>query len=86
MAKPIFVIQMPFEYINETSMSVDEFAKLQRALEKKMPDYYVLLMTCNCEKIEYKVFYEKDITDIQFEDLKRIVQNQVNLMGYESLN
>ena len=67
MAKPIFIVELP-DYITK-----EDFDKIQFNLEKKLTDYHVLVTSIDVEQINYKVFYEKDFTEINYSELKNII-------------
>jgi hypothetical protein len=67
MAKPIFIVELP-DYITK-----EDFDKIQFNLETKLTDYHVLVTGTDVEQINYKVFYEKDFTEINYSELKNII-------------
>jgi hypothetical protein len=78
MAKPICVIK-----IDRTGayngLSLHE---VQKGMEEKMPDYYVFVLPFEQsyvnnydEPIQLQVFHEKDLTEIQYEELKKLVMD-----------
>ena len=67
MAKPIVLIGVCFDEIDQS-----ESGELQK-IESKLSDYHVLFVN---EDVDYfKVFYEKDMTEVKFEELKAIVES-----------
>jgi hypothetical protein len=67
MAKPIFLVGLP-KYAPE-----EVFSAFQKSLENKMPEYYVIFYYTNSTEVEFKCFFEKDFDDVKFEELKKIV-------------
>lgn len=52
-------------------------AKLNMILSEKMPDYHVFVVpprNYSDEEIEFEVFYDKDFTQLQYQELKDIVE------------
>jgi len=68
MAKPIFLVGLPFEAVKDVN-------ELQKDFEKKMEDYYTLIYTHNKDDIEFKALYEKDFDKVKFEELKELVRS-----------
>lgn len=74
--KPICLIKIDtYGQSNPNSLLSD----IRSTLETKMPDYYIFVIpiTIDFEKkndqIEFQVFYEKDFTPIQYEELKALI-------------
>ena len=66
MAKPIFILEMPNFYI--------EFCNdIEIKLKKQLTDYHVLVMATDVTETKYTVFYEKDFTEINYNELKNII-------------
>lgn len=72
MVKPIFIIGVPYNGANEVP-------RLQKELEARFLDYYVLVYLHNNQELEFKTFYEKDFNDVKFEELKAICSNALQL-------
>lgn len=72
MVKPIFTIGLP----NEVIYSLND--ERRNAIISKIPDYHVLIYPSTNGKTEFKAFYEKPITDIEFAELKELVLNELN--------
>ena len=70
MAKPIFIVRLPSE--------TEELERISKNLTDSLSDYYVLTISGNCDKAEFDVFYEKDMTDIKFDELKEYVTKIIN--------
>jgi hypothetical protein len=80
MAKPICVIY----YNPEINGSPINNAQFNINMGNIMTDYHVFCIPSymsidgNCELIEFKVFHEKDFTEIQYEELKKIIIENLN--------
>ncbi|WP_374440586.1 hypothetical protein [Epilithonimonas sp.] len=51
--------------------------KINEGLEERMPDYHVFVVpfdSKNEDAVKFEVFYEKDFTEIQYEELKKIIE------------
>lgn len=70
--KPIFIIGIPFQ----SSQHAENIAKI---LRKKMKDYHILVHDVHDKdgKVTFNAFYEKPITDIEFEELKLLVLKEL---------
>ena len=71
MAKPIFLIGIPFSLVGHVS-------KVQDFTNKKFVDYYTLVYAHGNQGIEFKCFYEKDFNEVKYEELKQIVKDSIN--------
>lgn len=83
-AKPICIIYLP-EFIGAGGQRISwsNCRDIQEAQEKDKPEYYwFVIPDYDGGKIEFKVFYDKDFTEIQFAELKEMInkaiENQVN--------
>ena len=71
--KPIVIVYLP-ENISDNGMKsgwtlADE---LREQFQKEMPEYYwFVLLDYNAERIELKVFYEKDFEQTTYGELKK---------------
>lgn len=74
MAKPIAIV-----YIDQQFDSPN-LRQAQDALQDRMPDYHVFVIpNPNQEKaLEMQVFHEKDFTEIQYEELKSMIEKHLN--------
>jgi len=80
MAKPIAVVYLP-EFLNAGAGKAGwQLAReLTEAYELKMPDYYwFVILDFETLRVELKVFHEKDFTDIQYAELKQIIEDSIN--------
>lgn len=74
--KPILVIKMP----SRTNQA--EILGAQESLKKKgvEDDYHILIVSNgNSKKVDVEVFYDKDIKEIDIEQLKQLIKD-----GFES--
>ena len=70
MAKPILIVEVPINYTDE------ELSVLSRQLVDELHDYHILTITTDRDDFDFKVFYEKDFTDINFDELKKLVKQR----------
>jgi len=71
MAKPIFLVALPYEAANKIQ-------DIQKSLEQQLTDYHPLIYMHNKDEIEFRAVYEKDFDEIKFEELKEIVRGSVS--------
>lgn len=71
MAKPIFIIDVPVE------VPPKNLIKLSNQITELLTDYHVLVVTSSTEEIKFSCFYEKDMTEIKFEELKQLVRDKL---------
>lgn len=76
--KPIFTVGLSRE------IGIEKILQVTKNLELKMPDYHVLTYLHDELNTKFQVFYEKDFSEIEFEDLKSLVMK--NLYELESRN
>ena len=79
MSKPICVINYNVREIPAGT----SFGELYEIFKGKLTDYHVLLVPIdNPEEFvppfDLKVFYEKDFTEIQYAELKKIIEDALN--------
>jgi hypothetical protein len=72
--KPILVVKFPIESI--TRESHDATVK---EVERAVNNEYHILLVRNFEgkEIEFQAFYEKDMADVKFEELKEIINESL---------
>lgn len=78
--KPIAVVYVPQSAYGAggRKLSWSDSHEIKQTFEKEMPDYYwLVLLDYDAPKIELKVFYEKDFTPIQYEELKSLIANAI---------
>lgn len=86
MAKPICVLSVDGSVIEpsgDTEKIWRSCSELTESLSKKMEDYHVFVIPILYHEdyvppMDFKVFYEKDFTEIQYEELKTIIESNVN--------
>lgn len=64
-AKPIFLAELPIHD------SIEYQIEIRQSLEKKMPDYHVLIAFTNTDEIKCSAFYAKDLIETDFEEFKK---------------
>ena len=75
MSKPIFIIRFP--YISD--LDKERFERHYEQIGKQLSDYHVLsLIDGKSERVEFEC-YNSPHTDIEFEDLKKMVLDIVKL-------
>ena len=71
-AKPIFIVKLPSE------MDGKQVADIWDELHDQIKDYHVLVFQTNeTKEPEFSVFYEKNFTEVKFDELKDIVKNAI---------
>ena len=77
-AKPIAVVYLPMDLGSGKNTTWGDCHVLRDQFEKEKPDYYwLVLLDPEAIKVEIKVFYEKDFTPIQYEELKSLITNAI---------
>ena len=71
MAKPIFIVEAPMMQTHE------EVANVQKVLEKKLNDYHVLMVQMDVNNFNFKVFYDKDFTEINYNELRKLINKKL---------
>ncbi len=75
MSKPIFIIRFP--YIPDQDR--ERFEQYYQQIGEQLPDYHVLsLIDGKSERVEFEC-YNSPHTDIEYEDLKKMVLEIVKL-------
>lgn len=78
MAKPIALLQLPLTLGNGKMTEWRDCREIQETMESKMPDYYWLVIPNHTiETIDFKVYFEKDFTEIQYEELKQLIEKSL---------
>ena len=80
MAKPIFIVEAPMMQTQE------EFAKLQKVLENKLNDYHVLMVRMDVNDFNFKVFYDKDFTEINYDELRKLINEKIEIVKPKTKN
>lgn len=79
MTKPICLLKFNEDRI-ALSRPMLALSELFEIFSKLMPDYHVLCTYVdNLEALfDVQVFHEKDFTEIQYEELKKLIENSIN--------
>lgn len=72
--KPIFTAGLPEKYRESSSTA-------EKTLQRRMPDYHVILYIHGGEEINQQVYYEKDFNNVKFDELKQILDNSLNSLA-----
>lgn len=74
MAKPIVLITIP----RSENLSKEQLVSIAPNVQTQLQnEYYVLVTTDNITEIKFQVLYEKDFTEVNFEELKAIIENSL---------
>lgn len=87
MAKPIAVIFIPADLTEPDGIKVTwaDCTKTTKKLEKDKPDYHwFVLLQNDISGVQFHVFYEKDFTEIQYAELKKIIEDAVEKENTQS--
>lgn len=79
--KPIALVYMPLEFpMNDGRRTTWEDCRSQgKFLAKEMPDYFwIVALHPEIKTIELKVFHPKDFTEIQYKELKEMLDKKIN--------
>lgn len=74
MAKPILIVRIPKP---ERFIPNSDFKEMEDLLQQKVPDYNIILIISLVEDIVFEVFYEKDYTELKFEELKQLIKDSL---------
>ena len=81
MSKPIVVIKIDQEAdLGNGRSFYSEHSHIQKFLDDKLGDYHVFVVPVGGrpdEAISLQVFYEKDFTEIQYQELKQMVLDSI---------
>ena len=79
MAKPICVVYLPENvFPNGKLVTWKDCNEMIKNFDEAKPDYHWFFFPDNsADKIEFKVFYEKDFTEIKYEELKTLITNAI---------
>lgn len=67
MAKPIAIITLP------KGTPTDYAVQVLKDVEKRLHDYHVLVLTGDVSCPLFNVFYEKDITELEVGELRKMI-------------
>lgn len=75
--KPICVMYFDQEILR--SNPVHDLNRIRMVMEEKMPDYHVICITSENaeESVRLEVFHPKDFTEVQYEELKNIINEAI---------
>lgn len=75
MSKPIAVINIPYG----GAVTWNACNELTEEHNREKPDYYwFFLLSHTAESIEFEVFYEKDFSQITYDELKELILEKIN--------
>lgn len=83
MVKPICIIRAGEDAMVEVSGNKLSLYELQQLFESRLPDYHVFVIPAVNDPSEpqeyftFQVFYEKDFTDIQYQELKNLIEQSI---------
>ncbi len=83
MSKPICVIKIDENTSLGMSGQKINIRRVQEFMEAKLNDYHVFVIPIlspteySLEPIQFQVFYEKDFTEIQYAELKKIITDSL---------
>ncbi len=72
MTKPIFVVGLP----KGTLQGKVEW--VAQSLREYLIDYHVICYESKQQDVVFNCFYEKDFTDVKYEELKQMVKDLMN--------
>ena len=84
MSKPIVVIRVSKDAITMPSGEERPYYELGRIFEERLQDYHVFVIpniddpSTPQEYFTFQVFYEKDFTPIQYQELKDLVMQSID--------
>ena len=71
MAKPIFIVEAPAVLTNK------DFLNTQKVLSNKLNDYHVFMVQSDVKDFNFKVFYDKDFEEINYNELKKLIKEKL---------
>lgn len=75
MPKPIALIRIP----TSTATPVGVLTEAIQSIKKELSDYHVLaIRETTAEKLELEVFYDKDFTETDYQQLETLINNYLN--------
>jgi hypothetical protein len=78
MPKPICVISLPENIIEGNKTSWEVCRDMMDYFEKTKPDYHWFVIPDEkLHTLHFEVFYEKDFTEIQYNELKEMVMSKL---------
>lgn len=77
MVKPILTVGVPM-------LSHEQHEEIIKTLKKTIDDYHIIVYTNNTNgEIIFEAFYEKDMSEIELEELKQLVTDSIKRGGEE---
>lgn len=74
-AKPIFVVGLPCK----GQIELDILSSIEGKIIKKLPDYRVLIYySGEIEEPKFQCFNAKDMTEINYQELKELIWKQID--------
>ena len=70
-AKPIIIIKMPRNLVDAPQIA----DSIYQSVSKKLNDYHIIVVVTMQEDFSFEVFYEKDHKPIDFDGLKKLIEN-----------
>lgn len=78
MAKPIALLYLPMDLGSGRRTEWSDCNSLMITFEKSYPDYYWIMSPKeSITEIELQVFHEKNFTEIQYEELKQLIEKSI---------
>lgn len=76
MTKPIFIVKVPMQ---DPSISIDAVERMNKRLEEKMPDYYVILIGDQRKRggVKFECYNTSDLDTVSFDHLKWMIKNEL---------
>jgi uncharacterized pyridoxamine 5'-phosphate oxidase family protein len=72
MAKPIFTVSI------HNSADKEDVIRVEEMLMNKLPDYHVLIYLSSSDEPKFQTFYDKDFTEVNYEEMKEIIKKSMN--------
>ena len=78
--KPIAIVYVPYSsHVSGRTLNWADCQRLADTFSASMPDYYwLVVLGYESEEIRLTVFYEKDFSEIKYEELKNLISSKVN--------
>lgn len=82
MAKPICIVYVPKNLaVNGVEFSYLDGIKLAKQWMNDYPDYYFFIFPdSEVNQIDLKVIYEADFNQIKYQELKKLIEEQIKLI------
>ncbi len=76
MTKPIFIVKVPMQ---DPTISIDMVERMNKRLEEKMPDYYVILIGDQRKRggVKFECYNTSDLDTVSFDYLKWMIKNEI---------